>query len=63
MEISLFYTSVPKIVIICHTFPEMWHVTDIIVIFHFGSFLLFYHPLTNQRTKISKNETIGDIII
>ena len=33
-----FYTSVPKIMIICHTFPEIWHVMDVIVIFYFGLF-------------------------
>ena len=32
---SSFYTSVPKLMIICYTFPEMWCVTDVIVIFHF----------------------------
>ena len=33
MEISSFYTSKPKIMIICYTVPEIWSVTDI-VIFH-----------------------------
>ena len=33
MEISSFYTSVPKIKIICYTALEIWHVTDVIVIF------------------------------
>ena len=36
LEISLFYTSVSKIMIICYTVPEIWRVTDVIVIFHFG---------------------------
>ena len=31
-----FYTSVPKIMIICYTVPEIWHKTYVIVIFHFG---------------------------
>ena len=39
---SSFNTSVPKIMIIWYTIPEIWHVTDgqmyIIVIFHFGLF-------------------------
>ena len=26
MEIISFYTSVPKIMIICYTVPEIWHV-------------------------------------
>ena len=38
-EIWSFYTSVPKILIICYAVPEIWHVMDVIVIFHFG--LLF----------------------
>ena len=38
LEISSFYTSVPKLMIICYTIPEIWCVTDVIV-FHFG--LLF----------------------
>ena len=36
LEISSFYTSVPKIMIICYTVFEIWHVTDVIVVFHFG---------------------------
>ena len=38
LEISSFYTSVPKIMIICYTVPEIWCVTDVIVILHFGLF-------------------------
>ena len=38
LEISLFYTSVPKIMITCYTVPEIWCVTDVIVNFHFGLF-------------------------
>ena len=51
LEISSFYTSVPKIMIIGYTVPEIWHMTDIIVIFHFG---LFFCPFTVQKMKISK---------
>ena len=40
LEISLFNKSVPKIMLICFTVPEIWHVTDIIVIFHFGLYWL-----------------------
>ena len=32
------YTSLPKIMIICYIVPEIWCVTDVIVIFHFGLF-------------------------
>ena len=38
LEISSFYTSVPKIMIICFTVPEKWNMTNVIVIFHFGLF-------------------------
>ena len=36
LEISSFYTSVPKNLIICYTVFEIWHVMDVIVVFHFG---------------------------
>ena len=36
LEISSFYTSVPKIMIMCCTVPEIWHITGVIVIFHSG---------------------------
>ena len=42
LEISSFYTSVPKIMIICYTVLEIWCVTDVIVIFHFGLFLALW---------------------
>ena len=38
VEISSFYTSIPEIVIIGVTVPEIWYVTHLIVIFHFGLF-------------------------
>ena len=37
MEISSFYTSVPKIMIICYTVPKIWVMTDVII-FHFELF-------------------------
>ena len=55
LEISSFYTSAPKIMVICYTVPEIWHMTDVIVIFHFGLFFaLSPPPLTAQKMKISK---------
>ena len=36
LEISSFYTSVPKIMIIRYTVPEIWYVMDVIFIFHFA---------------------------
>ena len=38
LEISLFYGSVPKTMIMCYTILEIWHVMDVIVVFHFGQF-------------------------
>ena len=35
LKISSFYTSVPKLMIISYTVLEIWHVTDVIVVFHF----------------------------
>ena len=42
LEILSFYTSIPKITIICYTVPEIWHMTDLIVIFHFGLFFSLF---------------------
>ena len=45
LEISSSYTtSVPKIMIICYTVPEIWHMTDVIVIFHVGTFFVLLPP-------------------
>ena len=35
-QILPFDNSVPKIMIICHTVTEIWCITDVIIIFHFG---------------------------
>ena len=62
LEISTFYTYIPKIMIICYTVPKIWCVTDAIVIFHFGIFLPFY-PLNcpkNEYFKKMKKKTPGD---
>ena len=55
LEISPFYTSAPKIMIICYIVPEIWHVTYVILFFILGCFLPFYR-LTAQKIKISKKE-------
>ena len=52
LKISSFYTSVPKIIIICYTLPEMWCVTDL-TIFHFG---LFFALLKPKKSKFRENE-------
>ena len=51
LEISSFYTSVPKIMIICYTVPVIWCITDVIVIFHFG---LFFALSKNQNFRKMK---------
>ena len=57
-HISSFCTSVPKIIIICYTLPEICHVTNVIVIFHFGHFFWSFttpspapHPQQPQKRK------------
>ena len=64
LEIPSYYNSVPKIMITCYTVPEIWHVTDVIVIFYFVFFLPFYLPncLNCQNLKIMKKAP-RDIII
>ena len=44
LEVSLFYTSVPKIMIICYTVPEVWHMMDVTVAFYFGLFFSLLLP-------------------
>ena len=48
LEIS-FYTSVPQI--ICYTVPEIWHVSDVIVIFSFWGIFSSFTLLTAQKLK------------
>ena len=40
LEISSFYNSVPRIMIMCYTVPEIWCEADVII-FHFGPFFAF----------------------
>ena len=51
LEISSFYTVVTKIMIICYTFPEIWHMTDVIFIFHFGLFFAWKIKNLQKRKK------------
>ena len=39
---------------ICYPVPEIWHMLDVIVIFHFGQCLALLPQLTAQKMKISK---------
>ena len=43
-NISSFYNSVLKIMIICYTVPEIWHMTDVITFRFLGHFWPFYPP-------------------
>ena len=64
LESSPFYTSVPKIMIIGYTVPEIWQVTDVIIIFHFGLYFFLFPSLTAQKNKFQKNlKSPGEIII
>ena len=40
--------------IICYTVPELWHVTDVIVIFHFGLFFALLPPYTPKNQNLEK---------
>ena len=53
LEIPSFYTIVPKVMIIGYTVPEIWCMTHVTFIFHFGLFFALL-PLTAQKMKISK---------
>ena len=53
LEIPPFYIIVPKIMIIGYIVPEIWHVTDVIVIFILGYFLPFY-PSKSPKNEIPK---------
>ena len=55
LEISLFYNSVSKIVITCHTVPGIWCVTDVII-FHFGPFFAFFSPMGPENQNFQKNK-------
>ena len=51
--------------IICYTVREIWHMTDVIVIFHFRLFFAPFTPLTAQKKQNFKKmkQMPGDIII
>ena len=56
LEISSFYTCAPKIMIICYNVPEIWCVTDVIVIFQFGLFFVLLPLQQPKNWKFHKNE-------
>ena len=55
LEIS-HYISVPKIMIICYIVSEIWHVTDVIFIFHFGLFFTVLAPNNKKKKTFFLNE-------
>ena len=61
LEISplSFYTNVPKIMIICYTFPEIRHMMDVIFVFHFGLIFGLLPPKQPKKSKF-KNKMPGD---
>ena len=60
IEIQSFYTSAPKVIIICHTVLEIWHMTDAIV-FHFGQFFALSPPKNEHFKTVKKIH--GDSIL
>ena len=62
-EISSFYTTVSKIMIIGYTAPEIWHVTHAILIFHFGLFFAFLPPWPKNQNFKKMKKLPGDITI
>ena len=59
LEISSFYNGVLKIMIICYTVPEIWWVTDVIVIFHFGLFFALLPQFFLKKFKKYLLETLS----
>ena len=56
LEISSFYTNVPKIMVICYTVPENLCVTDVII-FHFGLFFTLSPPPPPPPTPLKAQKT------
>ena len=67
LQISSFYIRVPKIMIRWCMVPEIWCMTDVIVISHFGLFsaiLPFYPPNNPKNQNVEKmKKKPGDVII
>ena len=50
--------------IVCYTVPEIWHMTDVIVIFPFGLIFALYPANSPKNQNLKKmKRTPGDIII
>ena len=60
-KMSSFYTILPKTMIVRFTVPDIWCVTNVIFIFHFGLFFPLVHPkngLKNQNKKKMKKKLL-----
>ena len=51
---SSFYTSVPKLMIICYNVPEIWCMTDVIAIFSFWAIFRPFYPPNSPPKKLQK---------
>ena len=51
LVISLFYTCVPQLMIICYNVPETWWLTDVIFIFQVGLFFALLPPISPNSPK------------
>ena len=60
--ISSFSTSVPKIMIICYTVPEICCVTDEILIFHFGLFFALLLLIAQKTNFFYKRKRYLEIL-
>ena len=58
LEISSFYTGVPKIMIMCYTVPKILHMEDVII-FHFRQFFALNNPKNENFKKMKKNLEIS----
>ena len=56
LEISSFYVTVPKIMIICYTVPEILCLRDVIVIFYFMIFFDLLPSNSPKNQNVKKNE-------
>ena len=70
LEISSFYASAPRLMIIGYTVLEIWCVADVTVVFHFGQFFAILLPKKIKIKNSPKNQnfkkmkiTSGDIIL
>ena len=64
LEISSFYTIVPKILVISYTISEVWHLINVIAIFRFGlCFALLPSNSSNNKNFKTMKIMHRDIII